>query len=165
MPKDVAAPLPDNAFSVVRNKLDMEAELVTTDDSSLKTWIEEKLAAILTAGTFEEINSLAAESGLTKSKDLIGRTLEIRDFALRESAEAYRENSSLQKFVIVQAVDVNTGEELIIDGGGDTFTAQLVAMRDRYDFPYTGTLLGMRTGAGYDMLYWRFSDPKRKPLF
>lgn len=142
--------------------LENEAALSNGEDSNLTQWIQGKLTAILEADDFNAINQLMTETGLNKSKDLIGRTFEIQDFVLRESADAFREQGSqLQKYAIIQAVDTSTGEEFMIDGGGDQFIAGLVRMRDLYNFPYTGTLLGMTTGSGNTMLYWRFSDPKR----
>lgn len=156
-------PSPLAQFAAKRAALDNEATLPGRDEA-LSEWIQSKLSAILNAGDFETINALMTETGLTPSKTLVGRTFEIRDFALSESADAFREKSALQKFCIVKAVDVSDGEEFIIDGGGDMFVAGLVAMRDRYDFPFTGTLLAKTTGSGYDMLYWKFFDPKRKPV-
>lgn len=153
-------------FESFRSRLDLEAETTTVEGGSLEKFIQEKLASIMNAGTFEEINAAAAGSGLTKSKDCVGRRFEIRDLALRESAEAFRDGgSALQKYTLVEVVDAATGEELVLDGGGDNFVAQLIAMRDRYSFPFTGTILAQRTTNGFDLLYWRFEDPKRKPLF
>lgn len=158
------SPAVRTSFDTVRSRLDAEAGITTTEDTSLRSWIEGKLSDIMSAPSFEDINKLAEESGTSASKNLVGRTFEIRDFALRESFDAYRENSALQKYALVQATDVSTGEEIIMDGGGDTFVAQLVSMRDLYGFPYTGTLLGLKTGSGFELLYWRWMDPKRKPI-
>lgn len=148
-------------FNMRRTALETEAAVV--ENQSLDNWIKGKLVGILEAPDFEAINALMTQTGLTAAKSLVGRTFEILDLGLRESADAYRENSVLQKFCLVKAVDVSTGEEFVIDGGGDQFVAGLIAMRDRYDFPFTGTLLAMQTASGYDLQYWRFHDPKRKP--
>lgn len=151
-------------FDVALSNLELEASITRTEDTSLNNWIQDKLATILAADSFEAINAEMTKTGLTPSKSLIGRTLEIQDFALRESADQYRDNSQLKKFTLTQAVDTSTGEEFIIDGGGDNYVAGIVRMRDLYGFPFSGTLLGMQTGSGNEMLYWRFHDPKRKPL-
>lgn len=149
-------------FAAKKAMLENEAAISNGEDSNLTQWIQGKLTAILEAEDFNAINQLMTETGLNKSKDLIGRTFEIQDFVLRESADAFREQGSqLQKYAIIQAVDTSTGEEFMIDGGGDQFISGLVRMRDLYNFPYVGTLLGMTTGSGNTMLYWRFSDPKR----
>jgi len=153
-----------NSFDTEMSKLALEADVTTTDDSSLKQWIEEKLVAMLNADDFEAINAIATESATTASKTLVGRTFEVRDFALRESFDAFRENSALKKYVLIQAVDASTGEEFIIDGGGDTFVAGLKRMRDLYGFPFVGTILGLKTGSNQELLYWRFMDPKRPKL-
>jgi len=145
-------------FAGKRAMLDNEATMGGSD--SLKAWKQGKIAAILEADDFNAINNLMVETGLTPSKELVGRTFEIRDFSVAESAEEFRGNSELQKWAVVNAVDVSTGEEFMIDGGGDMFISGLVAMRDRYDFPFTGTLLAKGVTKG-DMLYWRFHDPKR----
>lgn len=148
-------------FATLRAALDVETSV--SDTGSLDEWIKAKLVSILDADSFESINAAMQGTGLTSASALIGRTLEIRDMATRESAEQYRENSRLQKYALVQCVDTGTGEEFMMDGGGDQFVAGLIAMNERYGFPFTGTLLAMTTGSGNEMHYWRFHDPKRKP--
>lgn len=152
-------------FNRKREMLDMEATL-DTDNENLKNWQRGKIAAIMTAGSFAQINALMTESGLTAAQTLVGRTFEIKDFQIKESAEGYRTGASqLEKVAYVEAVDTGTGEEFIIDGGGDNFVSGLVAMRDLYGFPFTGTLLGMATSTpGRTLQYWRFADPKREPF-
>lgn len=150
-----------DVFQNKRNALDVEASLST---SSTEEWIQTKLAGILTADSFDAINNLMTQTGLTPAKTLIGRTFEIQDFGLSESAGEFRANSQLQKYCLVKAVDVSSGEEFIVDGGGDQFVAGLVRMRDLYGFPYTGTLLSTTTQAGFELHYWRFHDPKRAKL-
>lgn len=153
-------------FENRRAVLDAEASMT---DTSTADWIKGKVGAILEATDFAAINALMDDAGLTPAKSLVGRTLTILDLAVRESAPQYRDNaesfSALQKFCIVKAADHETGEEFIIDGGGDQFVAGLVSMRDLYGFPFTGTLLGKTTGSGNTLQYWRFHDPKRKPGF
>lgn len=158
--------VPDRAsvmarFEAVRTGIDIETSL--EDGGSLDEWIKGKLVAILDAPDFEAMNAVMTQSGLTSAKSLVGRALEIQDFATRESAEQYREKSALQKYALVQCVDTSTGEDFIMDGGGDQFVAGLIGMRERYGFPFTGTLLTMTTGSGNELQYWRFHDPKRKP--
>lgn len=164
--KDVANPEPSplEVFAARRAAIDAEAAM---SGNSLEDFIQAKIGAILTADSFEQINALMTQTGLTAARDLIGRTFEILDFATKESAQAYRNAanpekfSALEKFAIVKGVDVSTGEEFIIDGGGDQFVAGIVAMRDLYDFPFTGTLLAQTTSSGRELQYWRFMDPKR----
>ena len=158
MASEVAKPGIEHHLS----RLEIEASLNTQDRGSLEEWMNEKLSAILEASTVEDINRLANDSGLTASKTLGGRTFEIQDFALMESADAYRENSILKKFVVIRAVDTSTGEELLIDGGGDTFVAQLVAMRDRFGFPFTGTIVAKTTGSGGELITWRMHVPGKR---
>jgi hypothetical protein len=146
-------------FQAKRNAIDLEA--TEPLDDSLARWQQSKLAAIMTAGSFDEINNLMTETGLTKAQSLVGRTLTIRNFQVRESAAQYRENSQLQKVAYADAVDPDTGEDFTIDGGGDMFVGGLIAMRDLYGFPFTGTLLGLTTGSGTVMHYWRFHNPGR----
>jgi hypothetical protein len=159
---EVARQGPAGTFDTLVQRLDLEATLVTRDRTAGNEWIKEKLVAISEADSVEDINALATSGSLPSSKELIGHTFDVKDFALQESGEQYRENSLLKKMVIIQAVDVDTGEELVFSGGGDTFLTQLIAMRDKFDFPFTGTILGQKTGSGYDMLYWRFRVPKKK---
>ena len=148
------------AFAAQVASLDVEASLT---DNSLETWIQTKLGAIATADSFEAINAIMTESGMTAAKTMVGHTFEITDFFVRESADAYRENSMLKKWAAVKAVDTSTGADYLIDGGGDQFVMGLVRMRDLYGFPFTGTLLALTTAGGNDLQYWRFFDPKRKP--
>lgn len=163
MPKDIAPVEQDPlaVFAAKRAALDLETSM--TDGDSLREWIQGKLGAIMTATSFEQINMLMTETGTTAAKSLVGRTFEILDFASRESAEQYRQNSQLQKYLLVKAVDTSTGEEFVVDGGGDQFVAGLIAMRDLYGFPFSGTLLSLAAGNG-DLQYWRFHDPKRAPV-
>lgn len=148
-------------FADRRTAIDLETSV--SDSGSLDEWIKGKLVDILDAPDFETINAVMTQSGLTAAKTLVGRAFEIQDFATRESADAYRENSRLQKYALVKCVDTSTGEEFIMDGGGDQFVAGLLAMRDRYGFPFQGTLLATTTGSGNDLQYWRFHNPGRKP--
>lgn len=152
---------PANRFQAHADSLAVEASFGA---NSVDEWIMGKLTMILEAEDFEAINALMTQTGLTPSKSLVGRTLEIQDFALRESAEQYRANSALKKVTYVKAVDTSTSEDFVIDGGGDQFVAGLLAMRDRYGFPFTGTLLSMSTGSGNELLYWRFQKPKQKRI-
>lgn len=151
--KEVARP----GFETVLDRLEAEAGLSKTERGSLEEWIKGKLTAIIQADSIAEINALATDSGLTASKNAVGRTFEIKDFVLQESADAFRDNSVFKKFVIIQAVDTATGEELLIDGGGDTFVAQLISMRDHFGFPFRGTILAKQTGSGNEFLYWRMA--------
>lgn len=149
----------------VRDRFNLEAETTTVDGDSLKAWQAGIITDVMNATDFEAINAAAEVNALTPSKECLGRTFEVKDIAIRQSAEAFQANSLLGKFVIMQTIDVSTGEEVILDGGGDTFVAQAMAMRDRYGFPFKGTIRGKRTSNGYDVLYWKFQDPQRKPLF
>lgn len=163
--KDVAAKDSGYSFEQIRTRFDNEAADTSEESGSLSKFIQDKLAAIMSAGDFASINSAAEGSGLTKSQDCIGHRYEVKDLALRESAEGYRGSNELDKYALVAVVDTATGEELVLDGGGDNFVAQLMAMRDRYGFPFTGTILGRQTTNGHTLVYWRFEDPGRKPLF
>lgn len=146
-------------FGALRERLDLETAL-PENRSGLTEWIQDRLVQIIMDATdAADINRIAEESGLTPSKSLTGHTLEIQDFVLLDSAEAFSENSYLKKYVIIKAID-SSGEAIVVDGGGDMFVAQLVAMRDRYGFPFIGTIVGRPTQAGYEMLYWRMHQPK-----
>lgn len=149
MAHDVEKPAFDTHF----DRLNLEASLNTTERGSLDDWVKHKLSAILEAGTVEDINALATDTGMTASKTLGGRTFEVLDFALMKSS--YTEGSTLRKFVVIQAVDTATGEEILIDGGGDTFVAQLISMRDHFGFPFTGTIMARTTSGGNELMYWR----------
>jgi hypothetical protein len=157
---------PKTEFEQFQSRLQLEAD-VTSDDDNLKDWIQGKLGAISVADDFNAINAVMEATGLTPSKELVGRTFVIQDFGTRNSTRESDGNgpgSQLRKYCIVKAVDASTGEEFIIDGGGDQFVAGLVRMRDLYDFPFTGTLLGTPTGSGNVLLSWRFFDPKRPKI-
>jgi hypothetical protein len=165
MSSEIVPADPREIFRQEKAKLDNEAGM--GGDGSLQAFKESKLAAILTADSFEAINAIGGDSGLTSARTLVGRTFEIRGFDLRESADQFKNSpdktSVLDKVAYVQAVDVSDGTTFVIDGGGDQFITPLVRMRDLYDFPFVGTLLALTTGSGYEMHYWRFMDPKRKP--
>lgn len=154
---------PNEVFLRAKAMLDNEA---TMADDSLSEWIRGKLAAISVADDFMSINAIMQASGMTASKDLVGRTLEILDFATRESSDAIKANggSQLEKYAIIKAVDTNTGEELIVDGGGDQFVIGMVRMRDLYGFPFKGTVVGNTTASGNTLLSWVFQDPQRPKI-
>lgn len=154
-----AAALPER-WQALKGMLDLET--TEQDRGSLNEWIQGRLVKLHEATSAADINAIVEDSGLSRSKDLVGRTFEIQDFAISESAEAYREHSYLQKYAIVKAVDTTTGETVMIDGGGDMWVMQLVSMRDIYGFPFTGTILGRPTGGGYEMLHWHMQEPKRQ---
>lgn len=159
---DLAKPAesPVAAFQRHREALDTESALV---DNSVGEWIKGKLGTIMEAGSFEEINALMTSTGLTAARDLVGRTLEILDFVVRDTG--YDDSpSAWQKYCIVKAVDVDSGEEFVIDGGGDQFLAGILSMRRLYGFPFTGTLMALGTQSGRDLQYWRFRNPGRPKL-
>lgn len=156
---------PSAAFNALTARLDLESDM--GDGDSLKEWIQGKLGAIAEADDFNAINELMSATGLTPSKDCVGRTFEITDFGTRNSTkigDGTGPGSQLNKYCIVQATDVSTGDQIMIDGGGDQFVAGLVRMRDLYDFPFTGTIIGTGTGSGNTLLSWRFFDPKRAKI-
>lgn len=158
---------PAEEFKRVMRKITNEIETSGGDDDQLTSWIQGKLAAILSADDFNAINAIVEQGTLTASQDLVGRTFEIRDFALRKSTiQGPKEGvgSQMNSFAIIDAVDVSSGEPILIDGGGDQFVAQMVRMRDLYGFPYVGTIIGRVTGSGNTLLSWRFFDPKRPKI-
>lgn len=156
---------PEFTFEAIRTRFNNEADGTDVEGGSLQKFIRDKLSAIMSAGDFAAINEAAVGTGLTASKECVGRRFEIKDLAIRESGDTFRGNNELDKYVLLEVVDCATGEELIVDGGGDTFVTQVMAMRDRYDFPFIGTVLARQTATGNNLLYWRFEDPKRKPVF
>lgn len=160
---EIVKPEPNEVFLRAKAMLDNEASM---GDESLADWIRGKLAALSVADDFASINALMQGGGLTASQDLVGRTLEIQDFGTRESSAAIKAQgkSLLEKYAIIKAVDINTGEELIVDGGGDQFVMGMVRMRDLYGFPFTGTVVGQTTGSGNTLLSWNFQDPKRPKI-
>lgn len=159
---DLARPAesPLAVFARHKEALDTESALV---DNSVGDWIKGKLAAIMEAGSVEEINALMTSTGLTAARDLVGRTMEIQDFAIRDTGFS-DSPAAWEKYCIVKAVDTDSGEQFVIDGGGDQFIAGIVTMRRLYGFPFTGTLLALGTQSGRDLQYWRFRDPGRPKL-
>jgi hypothetical protein len=151
---------PVAVFDRHRQALATESALV---DNSVGEWIKGKLAGIMEAGSFEEINALMTSTGLTAARDLVGRTLAILDFVVRDTGYA-DSVAAWQQYCIVKASDAETGEEFVIDGGGDQFIAGIVAMRNLYGFPFTGTLLALGTQSGREMQYWRFHNPGRPKI-
>lgn len=151
---------PVERFAQHKELLDAESALV---DNSVGEWIKGKLTSIMEAGSVEEINAMMTSTGLTAARDLIGRTLEITDFVVRDTGYA-DSTSAWQKYCIVKAIDTSTGEEFVIDGGGDQFLAGILTMRRLYGFPFTGTLLALGTQSGRDLQYWRFQTPSQPKL-
>jgi hypothetical protein len=153
-------PTPAERFDAIVDKLNLETEMTTGDSESLNEFIKGTLADIGEADDFAAINAGMEGVSLPASKDLVGRTFVIQDFALRPST---KEGGRLKKYAIIKAIDEN-GEEYIFEGGGDNFVVGLVRMRDLYDFPYTGTITGRPTANNQTLLGWRFQDPKRDKI-
>lgn len=156
--------VPPDKFAGIKARFDLESTPVPGETSSLDSWIKSKLVAVMEADDFEAINAIGSETGLTASQNLVGRTLEITDFEMRESADQYKKGSQFGKVVYAKAVDTTSGEEFVMDGGGDQFIAAMVRMRDLYGFPFVGTVVGITTGSGNTLLSWRFQNPGRPKI-
>jgi hypothetical protein len=150
---------PSREFNALANKLAIETDMVETDGASLDEFVKGRLVAIDQADDFASVNAAMESVSLPASKDLVGRTFAILDFALRQST---KEGGRLKKYAIIKSVDEN-GEEFIFEGGGDNFVIGLTRMRDLYDFPFTGTITGRPTDNGV-LIAWRFMDPKRPKI-
>ncbi len=150
---------PSKQFSQLVNKLAIETDLVEVDGASLDEFVKGRLVAIDAADDFAAINEAMESVSLPASKDLVGRTFTILDFALRQST---KEGGRLKKYAIIKSVDEN-GEEFIFEGGGDNFIIGLTRMRDLYDFPFTGTITGRPTDNGV-LIAWRFANPNRPKI-
>lgn len=147
-------------FGDLADKLTVEAATVRPDT---RKWIEEKTGAIAAATTLEEINALAEAGGIA-SKDLVGHMIEFRDAVAAESASRFKEqdnNNVLGKVLLVDGVDRTTGEQIQFTGGGDTFVAQVIAVRDNIGFPQTGTIMARAAGGG-DIIYVRWLASKNQ---
>ena len=139
---------------VLRDKLHVEASLTQADSSA---WRAGLITSIAGADSLEALNELAVGQSAPSGQDLVGRTLVIRDFAVQRQPED--QESVLGVFLIIDAVDSDTGEEITFTCGGDTVVAQLNAVQENIGFPVTGTLMSMKKGKG-DVLYFRFRTVK-----
>jgi hypothetical protein len=149
MSADVATIDYTSAFEAYRAKMANEAETVTYDASAFRRSILGKIAA---ATSLEEILAAQHVEG-SSGVDLVGRTFEINDAVARRSDDKYQTLTAT--YLIVDAIDTETGEQKVFSIGGETAVATLITIRDTpgLGFPQTLTLRAKTVGAG-ELLYW-----------
>ena len=138
----------------LRDKLHLEASLTRSDSSE---WRAGLITSLAEADSLEALNELATGQSAPSGQNLVGHTFVIRDFAMQRQPED--KESVLGVFLIIDAVDADTGEEITFTCGGDTVVSQLFAVREKIGLPVTGTLMSMQKGRG-DVLYFRFRTVK-----
>src|SRR5277367_2209998 len=91
---------PAAQFNQLINKLAIETDLVEVDQGSLDEFVKSRLVAIDSADDFAAVNEAMESVSLPASKDLVGRTFTILDFALRQST---KEGGRLKKYAIIKS--------------------------------------------------------------
>lgn len=100
---------------------------------------------ILTAQTAEEI--LGADSGgVVSGQDLVDVELMVRDFSLGESAPEY--DATLGVFALIDATNLQTGEDTIVNCGAALVIAKLSALKAGGFLPRELIIRGIKTRNG-----------------
>jgi len=129
---------------------------VETQKASSVERIYDKIAA---ADTLEEIFE-AAVAGLTKSEDILDTPLLVRGYSWNRSAI---QTSELPVYAVLDAVNLDTGEEIAVSCSANSALRQLVRMDDKGYFPVRMVLTAKHTVAGYDAMDWRpFNSTEEK---
>lgn len=120
--KQASASAPANpAYEQWVNAMQMEAE--TADETDFDP--SQILGSILGAETFEEALDRQNQT-LLAGKSIVGRQHRINDFSLRPSDDKYADNErSLGVYAVVQATDIETGEEFTYGVGASNVLAIL----------------------------------------
>jgi hypothetical protein len=107
-------------------QLAMEAEL---DASDLSTdFVMELMEGILNAGSAEEIFA-AQETGMMSGKDFAGRPFYLSSDNIQVRRTSF-EGKGLPFYFMLKVVEVATGEEVVVNCGGQTFLAALQGLRN-----------------------------------
>jgi hypothetical protein len=146
-----ARPGTDNAISQPKPldrfimALDGLAELARTEVSG-KEIAAQVAERMLTADTFEE--ALAAQdAGLASGRDLVGREILITDFDVFKSDPKYAEHT-LGYYYRVEAVSIETGEELVFATGATNILTLLYVARIKGKLPWECVITSKDTENG-----------------
>jgi len=158
MSTDVATVDYTDAFEQYRTKMMNESETVTYDASVFRRQILGKIAAATDLDEILAAQHVEGNSGV----DLVGKTFVINDAVARKSDDKYATLTST--YLIVDAIDTETGEQKVFSIGGETAVATLITIRDTpgVGFPQTLTLRAKAVGAG-ELLYWEAPPKAEKP--
>jgi hypothetical protein len=100
---------------------------------------------ILTAETKQDIWD-ADEGGTVSGQDMIDVELEIRDYTVLPSSDEY--DTTLGVYVNIQAVRLDTGEEIIVNTGADKIITKLAAFKAKGFLPIGAVIRGVSTRGG-----------------
>jgi hypothetical protein len=100
---------------------------------------------ILSATTEEEIWE-SDEGGVVSSQDMEDIELHIRGYGIAESSSEYK--STLGVFALIDAVRMDTGEEVIVNTGSDLIISKLAMFKAHNLLPIEGVIKGTPTRSG-----------------
>lgn len=131
---------------------DMARMLPAADGDGAARIVAQLLAA-------DDLLALNKPWGSDSSAELAGKMLEIRGATYRESDFT----DGLGVFLVVDAVDLNTGEPIVFTTGSSSVVAQIVAAHARGWLPAVARLVKSErpTTNGYYPLHLEFQAPAR----
>lgn len=100
---------------------------------------------ILTAETEEEIWN-ADEGGTLSGQDMIDVEMEIQDYVVLPSGDEY--DATLDVYINITAVRLDTGEEVIVNTGADKIITKLAVFKARGMLPIGAVIKGVPTRKG-----------------
>lgn len=100
---------------------------------------------ILTAESAEGIMKADA-GGVVSGQDMEDVELLIRDYTVGNSAEEY--DATLGVFILMDCINLHTGEEIIVNTGAALIIAKVVALKAGEFLPYEAVIKGTKTRNG-----------------
>lgn len=134
---DDEKPLP--ALRAMIRQLSIEAALDASDIST--DFVMELMEQILNSNSAEEIFA-SQESGMKSGKDFCGRPFYLASQNIQVRRTTFTEAKGVPYYFVMKVVEVATGEEVVLNCGGQTFLAVMQGLRniDYFDvteeFPY-----------------------------
>lgn len=100
---------------------------------------------IISATTADEIMN-ADEGGVVSGQDMEDVDLRIRDYTVGKSADEF--NATLGVFILMDCINLETGEEVIVNTGAALIIAKVVALKANGLLPFDAVIKGTKTRNG-----------------
>lgn len=126
-------------------------QLAATISSDSGAILEQIRQRVEVAETVDDVLS-AISDGPTKVEDILNTPLEFIDWRPILSADQYKTPDGENVYVVMAVVNLLTGEELIVQGGGRSIVMALEKI-SRMDngFPFRAAFWSKQTSSGYDL--------------
>lgn len=131
--------VPVNAPTRVRelcSRLQLEVETFADNGAEISMQIMDRiLSAAEGNGTPEEIAAAIFEAnsaGSVAGQDYVGKPFRLREdgISVRASGDEYTEQGAFPFFLLLNATDLESGKDIVLNCGGRNIVASLIAFRD-----------------------------------